>query len=373
MASGKQPCRGTSHGRNPPTDYKIHLLGDFDLPEGEGQLENSAPGSQRGKNEGHSKRGHSLRCPSVQASRCWEVSASQGSLLCPLQPPPPLSTPCTWPLETTSLPSFSKISSFQKCLNGILRCGTFWGWLCKPGRIPWRFTKFVFISICILFNVKAAAHSRTNQWTKTWAPVLVSRRPSLLLPLPDNTYLDSEDALLSCSRTPDTDEHTLYAEQQFCSPEAVTPRPPASLEWRRHPCSTRVRTCGGLFPVSESAHLPGSCRHVLVTGCLASGPLHMRVYHTCSHVQMSILQHQKRTGSHCKVNLPFPGAWLYSTEGTGMGNPAEPFERCSGSVVIQCVFLSRCQQLQGTSRSQVQPVHPLVVSSKILQRLQKSI
>ena len=37
----------------------------------------------------------------------------------------------------------------------------------SPAEFPGDSPKFVFISICILFNVKAAAHSRTNQWTKT--------------------------------------------------------------------------------------------------------------------------------------------------------------------------------------------------------------
>ncbi|OWK11252.1 hypothetical protein Celaphus_00007382 [Cervus elaphus hippelaphus] len=48
-------------------------------------------------------------------------------------------------------------------------------------------------------------------------------------------------ASYSKNRKPDTDEHTLHAEQQFCSSEAVTLRLPASL------AKDVANRCGGLL------------------------------------------------------------------------------------------------------------------------------
>lgn len=148
-----------------PPIIEFTCLGASACPEGEGQLENSAPGSRGwgARTKATPGMGTGIRRPGVQARVTRHEGPGgcsfPGSLLF-LCSPHPAFYPCTWPLEATSLPSVSKISSVQKCTNGILRCATFCGWLFKPGRIPWRLSHVcVFISICILFNVKEATNT----------------------------------------------------------------------------------------------------------------------------------------------------------------------------------------------------------------------
>lgn len=257
VACGKQPCR-TSHGRNPPADYRFTCLGAPACPEGEGQLENSAPGSRGPGARTKSTPGVGTGVGTgVQARVARHEGPGgcsfPGSLLSLCSPHPPF-YPCTWPLETTSLPSFSKISSAQKCrTNGILRCVTFCGWLSGPGKIPWRLTHVcVFISICTLFNVKEATNTARliDGQKRESCPGEQEASPP---PVPDNTSLDSTlgtPFFLAAGNGPE--EHTPHAEQQRC------PLKPRHLGSQPHSRDDDVPVASGsgrLFPVSAPACL----------------------------------------------------------------------------------------------------------------------